>query len=77
VDITRQSLQLIFDKFYEKMITSYKAANITDFELNAKLILSLLDDLETLLASNRNFLVGKWIESARALAKSDEVMKNL
>ena len=73
VDISRQSLQLIFDGLYEKLIASYKAANITEFDHNSQLLLSVFDQMESILASDEHFLLGKWIGAAKLLSSTDQV----
>lgn len=39
---------------------------------NAKLLLALFDDLEEILASSEDFLLGKWLKMAKDLATDDE-----
>lgn len=43
---------------------------------NAGLLGSLFDDLEKILGSSENFLVGKWLSDAKALATVPEEEKN-
>jgi alpha-N-acetylglucosaminidase len=73
VDITRQCLQLGFDTIYHKLIVAYKQSNQTDFNTYSKLMIEILDDMNAILSTNENFLLGKWINSAKSLANSDEV----
>lgn len=42
---------------------------------NARLFLEALDDMERILASGDAFLLGKWLESAKSLAKNNEELK--
>ena len=72
VDLTRQNLQLAFDSVYTRLIAAFKDKNIDQFNSISKEIIQVLDDFETLLASDEHFLVGRWIEAARALANSDD-----
>ena len=74
VDITRQVIQLLFDEIYEKVINSYNTSNSLDIDIYSQQLLGILDDLELLLASDEHFLLGKWIESAKSLANSDNVI---
>ncbi len=76
VDITRQTLQLLFDKIYKRMVYEFKASNKPDFNLNSKVIPEILEDLNAILSTNRHFLLGNWIESAKSLANSDQVFVN-
>jgi alpha-N-acetylglucosaminidase len=73
VDITRQCLQLGFDTVYNKLIVAYNESNQIDFNIYSKLMIQILDDMNAILSTNDNFLLGKWINSAKALANSDEV----
>ncbi len=73
VDITRQCLQLGFDTIYHKLLAAYKQSNQTDFSTYSKLMIEILDDMNAILSTNENFLLGKWINSAKALATSNEV----
>ena len=43
---------------------------------NSEVFLDLLQDLEKIVASNKNFLLGPWLESAKALATNEEDKKN-
>ena len=40
--------------------------------LNSRLLLSLLNDLDMLLASDSHFLLGTWIQAARANGVTDQ-----
>jgi hypothetical protein len=35
-------------------------------------MIQILDDMNAILSTNDNFLLGKWINSAKSLANSDE-----
>ncbi|CAG2115197.1 unnamed protein product, partial [Medioppia subpectinata] len=72
VDITRQSLQLAFDVIYAKLVLSYEAKNETELKNLSTVILTLMDDMNDILSTNEYYLLGKWINSARALAVSDQ-----
>ena len=75
IDTTRQSLQLIFDVVYQKVVDNYKQGNQTDFNSYSKLLLDILDNMDDILSTNDNFLLGKWIDSARALGDTEQVNK--
>ncbi|KAL6432098.1 hypothetical protein ACFW04_006666 [Cataglyphis niger] len=72
VDITRQALQLIADDLYTVVLDSYKKKNITAFQSSASALLELFDDLESILASGSNFLLGTWLFEAKDLAIDEE-----
>ncbi|XP_054161207.1 LOW QUALITY PROTEIN: alpha-N-acetylglucosaminidase-like [Oppia nitens] len=72
VDITRQSLQLIFDTCYHKLVQAYVDKNHTDFVVKANQLLGILDDMDDILATNENFLLGKWLNNAKQQAVGDQ-----
>lgn len=45
------------------------------YRYHADTLLELFDDLELILASGKNFLLGRWIESAKGLASNDEELR--
>ncbi|XP_070164978.1 alpha-N-acetylglucosaminidase isoform X3 [Polyergus mexicanus] len=72
VDVTRQALQLIADDLYTIILDSYKKKNITAFRSSASTLLELFDDLESILASGSNFLLGTWLSQAKDMAIDEE-----
>lgn len=46
------------------------------FRYYGKSFLDLFDDLESILASSKHFLLGSWIKDARALGKSQKEKEN-
>lgn len=72
VDVTRNSLQIISLKFYTDMVSAYRSNNSAMLDLNSRLLLSLLNDLDMLLASDSHFLLGTWIQAARANGVTDQ-----
>ncbi len=77
MDITRQSLQLLFDGIYKQVVRAFKLTNKHDFAYLSELMLNILDDLNAILSTNKYFLLGNWIESAKSLANDDQVVFNL
>ncbi|KAK2158313.1 hypothetical protein LSH36_173g09013 [Paralvinella palmiformis] len=71
VDVSRQSLQLISIYYYAQIIQAYKAKNITNLVSSAAAFLELMTDLDRLLATDEHFLLGKWLEDAKACACSE------
>ncbi|XP_046616013.1 alpha-N-acetylglucosaminidase isoform X1 [Neodiprion virginianus] len=76
VDITRQALQLTANTLYLNIKTAVNHKNISQLRKNAKLFTELFDDLERILASNKDFLLGTWLQDAKSLA-TDEKEKKL
>ncbi|EDO46476.1 predicted protein [Nematostella vectensis] len=67
VDVTRQALHLRVIPIYNDLISAYKnrsALNVIHF---GSRLLEMFDDLDSLLQTNRNFLLGRWLNSAKAL----------
>lgn len=76
VDITRQVLANYASPLQQKMAAAY---NDRDKELSKKYsaaFLELMDDMDDLLSTRRDFLLGKWINEARANGITDQE-KNL
>ncbi|KAG0483644.1 hypothetical protein HPP92_011728 [Vanilla planifolia] len=71
VDLTRQVLAKLSNEFYLDMISAYRMNNISKLTHQIEKFLELIEDIDTLLASDDNFLLGTWLESAKKLA-SDE-----
>lgn len=73
-DLSRQSLQLLFSIQYLKVIDAYSSKNISKLYYESEKLIEILEDLEMLLASDSHFLLGTWLESAKAMGKNDEVI---
>jgi len=71
VDVTRQCLQLIFIQFAADVQTYYEDKDIKHLVEAGKKVTKLMDDLDLVLGSDPNFLLGKWIEDAKALATNE------
>ncbi|EFN75548.1 Alpha-N-acetylglucosaminidase [Harpegnathos saltator] len=72
VDITRQALQLMADNIYMNVVDCYKRKNITGFQSHAAALLDLFDDIEAILASGSNFLLGTWLAQAKDMAVDEK-----
>ncbi|XP_067002009.2 alpha-N-acetylglucosaminidase isoform X8 [Anabrus simplex] len=66
VDVTRQCLQVLASGYYKLITQAYKERKVDKYQDYASKYLSLLEDLELLLASNKDFLLGTWLNSAKA-----------
>ncbi|KAF4517969.1 hypothetical protein B566_EDAN005336 [Ephemera danica] len=66
VDVGRQSLQLMAAYFYTKIVLAYRKKDIVEFRQYSTLMLRLLTDLDILLSSSPDFLLGSWTKSARS-----------
>jgi len=65
VDITRQALSDRFYAFYTKLNTSYYNGDLLGVRSNGAQMIELMEDLDTLLNTNRYWMLGEWIKMAR------------
>ncbi|XP_043288874.1 alpha-N-acetylglucosaminidase [Venturia canescens] len=72
IDVTRQALQLKAEDIYLQIKDAYAKKNLTSLRSNSFLLLDVFDDLEKILASSENFLLGKWLRDAKSLATNPE-----
>ncbi|XP_001357424.3 alpha-N-acetylglucosaminidase [Drosophila pseudoobscura] len=68
VDITRQYLQISADQLYVNLKSAYRKRQVARFEYLGSKLLQLFDDLEHILASGSNFLLGTWLADAQRAA---------
>ncbi len=76
VDITRQVLANYAAVLQQKFAKAYQQKNKADFQKNSAAFIALLDDMDRLLNTRKDFLLGKWISEARANGVTSEE-KNL
>lgn len=76
VDLTRQFLQNQADALFVSIVDSYrKKKNLMQFIFLSESFLDLLTDLDTLLGTHEDFLLGRFLESSKALASNGEEKK--
>ncbi|KAH7922343.1 glycoside hydrolase family 89 protein [Leucogyrophana mollusca] len=70
VDIARQILANRFTDLYNTLITAYKSPSTTYEDVSAagRPMLELIADLDSVLLTNENFLLARWINAARSWA---------
>lgn len=71
VNITRQLLSNEFKKLYAKLQQSVKDKDIKMYDACAAGMLALMDDMDELLNTRSEFMVGKWIHNARNFGDTD------
>ena len=76
VDITHQYLMGVSENYYNNLIADFKSRNLAEFEISSKKFLELIKDLDALMGTRQEFLLGKWIQDARNIAPT-EAEKNL
>ena len=65
VDVTRQVLANYALALHAKFVTAYQEKNAARFNEYSKQFLGLLDDIDQVLATQKDFLLGPWIHQAR------------
>ncbi|WP_419698544.1 alpha-N-acetylglucosaminidase [Mucilaginibacter sp. NFX135] len=66
VDITRQVLANYASPLQQQMVKAYQAGDKEQFKQYSSRFLQLMDDMDALLSTRKDFLLGKWITEARA-----------
>ena len=66
VDITRQVLANYSNQLQQQFAQAYQNKDTATFDKESAEFLDLIDDMEKLLATHENFLLGKWISDARS-----------
>ncbi|KAL0364609.1 UNVERIFIED_CONTAM: Alpha-N-acetylglucosaminidase [Sesamum angustifolium] len=75
IDLTRQALAKYANQLFLKVVEAYQLGDLHAVTHRSQKFLSLVEDLDTLLACHDGFLVGPWLESAKQLAQNDEQKK--
>ncbi|MGH2645006.1 MAG: alpha-N-acetylglucosaminidase C-terminal domain-containing protein, partial [Chitinophagaceae bacterium] len=66
VDVTRQVLANYATPLQQKFAEAYRDRDKTSFDKYSKQFLQLIDDMNTLLATRKDFLLGPWLADARS-----------
>ncbi|XP_054744122.1 alpha-N-acetylglucosaminidase [Anastrepha obliqua] len=69
VDLTRQFLQITFDRLYVNLMDAYKNKQFDRFINISDKLLEILNDLERILATSMDFSLGQWLEAAKNLGR--------
>jgi alpha-N-acetylglucosaminidase len=72
VDITRQVLQNRADEIYLSIVELYKQKNMTELVKECSTFLDLLVDMDRILATHSDFLLGPFLESAKAAGSTEK-----
>ncbi|XP_035699107.1 alpha-N-acetylglucosaminidase-like [Branchiostoma floridae] len=72
VDVTRQALQEWAYIYYQDLMETYKSGDLIKFRDAAEIFQQTLSDMDRILATHQNFLLGRWIEDAKSLATNDQ-----
>lgn len=66
VDLTRQVLADYADTLQQKITADYKRKDLRAFEENSRAFLELISDMDRLLGTRKDFLLGRWLSSAKS-----------
>ena len=72
VDVTRQVLANYARPLQKKWVKAYQLKNAADFKKYSNQYLQLINDLDKLLATRKDFLLGPWIANARKWGENDQ-----
>jgi len=71
VNVARQSLSNHAGELYEKAMAAYRAKDARAFRQTSDQFLQLIRDLDELLATSDQFLLGSWLEDAKRWGATD------
>ncbi len=72
VDLTRQILANYANQIQQSFTEAYNNKDTDRFIYFEKKFLRLMDDMDTLLATRREFLLGTWLENAKKWAQNED-----
>lgn len=75
--MTRQSLSKLANQIYLDAVTAFQDKDLQALRSNSQKFLELMVDIDELLATDDNFLLGTWLESAKKLAVNTEEEKQV
>ncbi|HEY9167039.1 MAG TPA: alpha-N-acetylglucosaminidase [Candidatus Kryptonia bacterium] len=70
VSVTRQYISNLAHGYYAKCMKAYESKDVANFTKYSKMFLDVISDLDTLLGTRKEYLLGSWIESARELGRN-------
>lgn len=68
VDLTRQALSKLANQAYIDAVIAFREKDVNAYRYHSQKFVQLIKDIDVLLASDDNFLLGTWLESAKKLA---------
>jgi alpha-N-acetylglucosaminidase len=72
VDVTRQVLANYALPLQRKIVAACQAKDLTSFTKLSSEFIALIDDMDRLLATRKEFLLGRWIRDARRWGTTEE-----
>ena len=77
VDLMRQVLSKLANQVYIDAIIAFRNKDVKALKHHAQKFMQLIKDIDDVLASDDNFLLGTWLESAKELAMNPSEMKQV
>lgn len=77
VDLTRQVLTKLANQMYIDAMIAFQRKDAKALNLHSQKFVQLIKDIDVLLASDDNFLLGTWLKSAKKLAVNPNEMKQV
>ena len=74
IEVTRESLDLMLDQQYLKVMKTYFKNESESFANETDTFLDIVQDLDLLLSTNEHFMIGPWLEKAQNLGPNYEFM---
>ncbi|WP_240773428.1 alpha-N-acetylglucosaminidase [Pontibacter sp. SGAir0037] len=75
VDLTRQVMANYATVKQQQFAQDFKNKDLAAFKLHSAEFISLIDDMDKLLATQKDFLLGRWLNAAKAWGTTDEEKK--
>lgn len=72
VDITRQVFANSFITIYNQLVSSWNSGNRTQVQTQGVMLIDFLTDLDSVLATDETFILGKWIGDARRWSNNND-----
>ena len=69
-NVLQQVLSNSAQEYQKKMATAYNSRDLAAFEKYSETFLQIIDYMETVTATSEYFLLGRWVEQAKALGKN-------
>jgi alpha-N-acetylglucosaminidase len=76
VDVTRQVLVNYADTLQRQFAQAYQSKNIREFNNISSNFLILMDDIDRLLATRQDFLLGKWLNDSKRMGTTPSEKKS-
>jgi hypothetical protein len=75
IDVTRQVLSKFANVVFDRLLAAYEKSDAADVSKQGEVLLRTIADMEEALRTREEFLLGPWLESAKALGETDEEKK--